>query len=872
MKTTRRKFLKTAAAGAMIPATLPIPQATLRPPRIAIIRPRATAATAVLARALKSRGCEVSEFTSDKGVSRVDQKIFAAPFAGIAEGFGLTMTAPGELSVVGGDARGQTYGFLELADRVEHLGMDAFHAIAVGPPVLDHPTNPVRAVSRLFVSDHHDKPWFNDREMWPEYFEMLAKNRFNRFHLALGIGYDFLRQVTDCYFVFAYPFFVSPPGYNVRAVGLSDAERDRNLETLRYISTLAGVFNLDFQLGIWTHGYQWENSPHANFTIEGLTPETHAAYCRDALAMILRACPAITGVTFRIHGESGVAEGNYPFWRTVFEGVEKSGRTIEIDLHSKGLDEKMLATALDTKMPVTVSPKFWAEHMGMPYHQADIRELEIPKGAAKGLMALSTGERSFTRYGYADLLRADRKYRVIHRIWSGSRRILLWGDASTAAQYSRAFGFCGSEGVDLMEPLSFKGRRGSGVGSRCGYASSEPGASLEPRWDWQKFLYTYRIWGRAMYNPASAPGDARRLLATQFGKAAPDVETALGHATRILPTITTAHLPSAANNNYWPEIYTNQPIVAPGKNQYSDTPSPKTFGNTSPLDPQLFLTVNQCAAEILSGERSGKYSPVDVAQWIEGDAAAALEKLAAAEKKGAKSVEFRRLAVDVRIQAGIGQFFASKLRAGVFYAIFATSGDRAALDAAAKQYRTAIEAWKQTVSSSQGVYAADITAGEQPWLRGNWADRMPAMEADLADMQRTVVLVETHPDASASIAQVLAVPRMHDRPCTHTPPLPFARGGPVPIEMKVLGTQSATATLWYRHVNQAERFQSVAMEPRDDAFHATIPSEYTDSPYSIQYYFQVKEGKNAWLYPGFAPGFDRPYFVTELMLLTRSAR
>ena len=27
---------------------------------------------------------------------------------------------------------------------------------------------------------------------------------------------------------------------------------------------------------------------------------------------------------------------------------------------------------------MTVSPKFWAEHMGMPYHQADIRELERP--------------------------------------------------------------------------------------------------------------------------------------------------------------------------------------------------------------------------------------------------------------------------------------------------------------------------------------------------------------------------------------------------------------------------------------------------------------------------------------------------------------
>lgn len=64
---------------------------------------------------------------------------------------------------------------------------------------------------RLFVSDVEDKPWFNDREMWPAYFDMLAENHFNRFQLAFGIGYDFLREVTDAYFLFAYPFSSTSP-------------------------------------------------------------------------------------------------------------------------------------------------------------------------------------------------------------------------------------------------------------------------------------------------------------------------------------------------------------------------------------------------------------------------------------------------------------------------------------------------------------------------------------------------------------------------------------------------------------------------------------------------------------------------------------
>ena len=141
------------------------------------------------------------------------------------------------------------------------------------------------------------------------------------------------------------------------------------------------------------HGYRWENSPHPNYTIEGLNAANHGPYCRDALAALLRACPAITGVTLRIHGESGVAEGSYAFWGAVFEGVKRSGRKVEIDMHAKGIDQGMIDLALATGMPVKVSPKFWAEHMGMPYHQADIRDQEMPKAGHRdsGLMALSAG-------------------------------------------------------------------------------------------------------------------------------------------------------------------------------------------------------------------------------------------------------------------------------------------------------------------------------------------------------------------------------------------------------------------------------------------------------------------------------------------------
>ena len=588
------------------------------------------------------------------------------------------------------------------------------------------------------------------------------------------------------------------------------------------------------------HGYQWDNSPRPNYTIEGLNAENHGPYCRDALAALLHACPAITGVTLRIHGESGVAEGSYAFWGTVFDGVKGSGRKIEIDLHAKGIDQGMIDVALATGMPVKVSPKFSAEHMGMPYHQADIRDQEVPKADHRdsGLMALSTGSRSFTRYGYADLMREDRRFDILWRLWPGTQRLLLWADPVFAAGYARAFQFCGSSGVEIMEPLSFKGRRGSGVtptgrGARCAYADS----SLRPRWDWEKYLDTYRVWGRKLYNP-----DAKT-----------EVEPALAAASRILPIITTAHLPSAANNNYWPEIYTNQSLVEPSTTEYTDTPSPKTFGSTSPLDPQLFSRIDDFAGELLRGERSGKYSPIEVAQW--------LEDLAGATRPS----NARRVNIDVAIQAGLGKFFAAKFRAGVLYAIHERTGDRAALQEALRRYRIARAAWDALAETAKGVYVSDITIGELPWLRGHWLDRLPAIDADIALLEERLPSAKPSddPKMKAAIAEATGRPQRPSAAMRHRVPERFQRGQPLTLELAC--PVLASARLHYRHVNQAERWQSTVMDRKGPAYVATIPSAYTDSPYPLQYYFELKSASDrAWLYPGFPSDLaGSPYYIVR---------
>ena len=780
--------------------------------------------------------------------------------SGKAESLSLSRSKAGGRDVLlaqGADARGLVYALLELADRVQHSS-------DLHRPVAEAPANSIRSVTRLFCSDVHDKAWYNDREMWPKYLTMLANQRFNRFNLSFGIGYDFIREVTDAYFLFTYPFLLSVPGYNVRVPQLPDAERDSNLAMLRFISEQTVARGMQFQLGLWMHGYEWINSPAANYTVAGLTKQNHGAYCRDAVRTLLQALPAVSGVTFRVHGESGVEEGSYEFWKTVFEGVKTCGRKVEIDMHSKGMDQAMLDLGVATGLPLKISPKFWAEHMGLPYHQADIRPVEYPSPdrEAGALMRFSAGSRRFTRYGYADLMREDRRWGILHRIWPGTQRLLMWGDPVMAASYSRAFTFCGSDGVEIMEPLAFKGRRGSGLpGNRGAYADS----TLAPRWDWEKHAYGHRVWGRLLFNPDTEPDVWQRYLRSQFGRsAAPAAEAALGNASRILPTITTAHGASAANNTYWPEVYTNQPWLAEvTPNPYTDSPAPRTFGAVSPFDPQLFYGLNDFADDLVKGKRSGKYSPLEVAQWLEDYSAAALQRLTEFETKAdMKLPESRRLAHDVAIQAGLGRFFSAKFRGAMLFRVFEQTGSRAALENALTKYRSARAAWAELANRAKPVYVADITVGERPFLRGHWLDRLPAIDADIAAVEKKLASAKDGAPPSAVIAELLGRPRRVVATVRHESPQRFKPGQPLVIEMS-LAKKAAAVRLYYRHVTQAERFQSVEMEQRDNRYRASISASYTDSPYPLQYYFEIEHGpEEVTLYPAFGENITgQPYYV-----------
>ncbi|MDB5535894.1 MAG: hypothetical protein JWQ65_769 [Devosia sp.] len=791
-----------------------------------------------------------------------------APAALPAVAEGMALYRQGDHIIAWGhDARGIVYALTELADRVRNaLGDDLFAGTF---PLIEQPTARVRSMARLFCAEEEDKVWFYDKQQWRDYLTMLASNRFNRFALTLGMGYNYPYHnpwISDVYFYFPYPFLLQLPGYAIDVKELSAEERDANLDMLKFIGREAAKRGLEFQLALWTQRYDFDDVPNANYTVRGVTADNLAPYCRDSITKLLLEVPEITGMTFRVHVEGGIAEGDYAFWEQAFAGVAAAGRPVEIDMHGKGLDHKMIAVARASGMPIAASPKYLAEHMGPPYHQSAIRNKEYPPEVARSEREqLSEGSRKFLRYSYGDLLTKTKDYKVIYRIWAGTQRVLLWGDPVFAAGYGRSSMFAGSDGVEWCEPQSFKGRMGTGVpGQRFTYQKH----GMPTKQDWRKYDYQYRVWGRLLYNPDAPRESWMRWLERECGDVAELCEQGLSWASRVLPLITLAHGPSASNNHYWPEVYTNLGFIdGSGKRAYGfDMEGPVRFGNAPTFDSALFVSAREYAELLLVGQSSHRYTPLDVADWLD-DMAEGCETALTQARRSADfgRAEVQRILTDVQILGGIARHFAEKFRAACWAELFVATKVSSLIEPVLDHARRSVLAWEGIAAVSRDLYHDDMTYGPQSWLRGSWHSRLPEMQAELLDLEAMRGGGKTE-SVQADAASLEAIAALKGRRKTLADPITvrsdksFVGGKPFAVSVQ---TDADTApVLHYRHINQAERWMAVPMQPREGGYGAEIPAAYTQGEFHLQYFISLTRQGQSVLVPGLERNLaNEPYYT-----------
>ncbi|GAA5162605.1 hypothetical protein [Amycolatopsis dongchuanensis] len=823
-------------------------------------------AVSMLREALAEKGIPV--WTDESGPSAAVVRAEVLEGLGPAEAF-LIEPGPsaGEVLVRAGGARGLAHGLTELADRVRHSA-DPVTTIRTAESALRAPAVAVRGVLRAFSSDVLDRPWLCDRDFWKRYLDELALHRINRLHLALGMQYNYSHDddVRDNYLCFAYPFLLPVPGWEgVGVAGLSQRERAENLAALRFASAEAQRRGVHFQLGLWNHAVRPElvDSPNLRYPVHGLADEEVAEYSAAGLRELLRECPSIDGLTFRVHYEGGVPEaGRAAFWRTVLSGLRDAGRPLDVDLHAKGVDQDLLDAAQATGAHVVVSAKYWAEHQGLPYHQAAVRPLEAARPAdGDGLRGITQNTRRFTRYGYGDFLRLDRNHDLLFRVWPGSQRFLLWADPELFAGYGRMSGIAGALGAELCEPLTFRGRKDTGRGAtRDLYA--DPTLRLGTA-DWRKYSYEYGLWGRLMFDPDSEPESWLRELRTLAGDAAEDLAAALSAAGKVLPLVTVTQTLSASNNFFWPEVFTDLPIAraATSETYGFDLAAPGTWGTVSPLDPELFESADDYAHGLVTRTPSGKCTPDQVATWLDGFATDAEAALARARRLAtdASAPGFRRIALDVTIELLLARFFAGKIRAGVGYSLFRETKDPRHLREGLEHYRSGRNALAEIVTVAEGVYAANLAFGDRPTEQGHWRDRLGQIDRDLDELRRELDEA-VPPEHPVEIRPARTGPRPA---VTCVPPAGFVRGEPLVVRAEA--APGIELTLRVRHLNQAEAYQDIAMTAdREGGFTAEIPPDRTTGAYPIAFFLVARStaGPDAWIVPGLDKTLaNQPYHV-----------
>jgi len=575
--------------------------------------------------------------------------------------------------VTGGDRRGLMYGLLEAAAQIRSAGkLTPMHVI---------PAVPMRGIRIFLHNQGMEEDWYYSRDYWQAYFQMLARNRFNRFNLVFAHQTDYLAP--------PYPFWISLPEFpGIRAKNLTAAQQARNLEMLQYISQTAADYGLDFTLGIWEHNIQ----PGMKPSVEGLTPDNIGPYSQRALSEILKLCPAIRSVQMRTNSESGIPnDKQVAFYRDyIYPALKSPGHLVTLDLRGWTMRPEMLEAATGAGMPVRLSTKYWAEDLGRPYQPAE----------------------TFAGYSYHNFLQKPRDYSFYWELWGlGSHRILLWGDPDYVRRAAGTFTLSGSIGFEIDPPLAQKG-----FGNiPSSWKSESPG-----KYEFEKYWMFYLLWGRLSYDPKASDRLWIAELEKRFGvAAAPAVMEAYRNASGVLNEIVAAHL-ADPNMYIWPEINPGGLI--------------DSYREVLPSDPRVIASIPEAVTNRLQGISSAKQTPVETALLLHQLSLKTEQAVAKASKSiGEGNAEWKTTATDLRILALLARYHGRKQLAADQLESYYQDPRGGALYTAHRELRGALAVWEQLVKLTSGVYPEHMATGPQD--TGHWVDKLAWVKQDVKTLE-----------------------------------------------------------------------------------------------------------------------------------------
>jgi hypothetical protein len=577
--------------------------------------------------------------------------------------------------ITGSDERGLMYGVLEAAEQIRTSGRTTNTSAC--------PEVAMRGIRYFLHNQDLEQNWYYSHDYWDEYFSMLAKDRFNRFNLVFAHQTNYLAP--------PYPFWLQLPEFpQIRVPGLTAEQRNKNIETLRYISQAAADHGIDFTLGIWEHNIQTRMTP----TTEGITRENIGPYSHAALKKVLELCPAIRSVQMRTNEESGISsEDRVAFYRDfIYTAIRDAGRPVYLDLRAWAVAKDMIDAAEQVGVPLRVSTKYWAEDVGRPYQPAE----------------------TYPGYSYLNFLEKPHSYQFYWELWGlGSHRLLLWGNPDFVRRATETFHLGDAIGFEIDPPLAQKG-----FGNRPGVWDIFTDANKDRmfwKWEFERYWLFYQLWGRLSYNPATPDSVWLDELTRRFGSAARDVLEAYQNSSGVINEIVAAHL-ADPNMYIWPEINPGGLVDA--------------YRDVLPSDWRYIASIPEAVENRIRGVASAKQTAPQTAALLNGLAQKTDDAVSRAAKKiPANNAEWRSTQPDFEVLSLLARYHALKQTAADQVAYFDAMGNRSALTSATRDLNNALEIWERLCRLTDGLYPDQMAFG--PDDVGHWKDKLPYVRHDL---------------------------------------------------------------------------------------------------------------------------------------------
>jgi hypothetical protein len=757
--------------------------------------------------------------------------------------------------VSGFDDPGLMYGLLDVADRVS-WSTDQKSPMSEVKEITEKPDVKERAVSMYTMNRTYWESRLYDEAYWTRYLDMLAQDRFNS--IVIIFGYENGGFLAPC-----YPYFFDIEGFpDVRMTGLTHEQQQHNLSAFSRLIKMAHDRGIRLTAGIKDHIYRGgvqgggiagiKDAPDQPVPglVWGVTSDNLISYTKAALAKFVKVFPEIDGILFFINDETGLKKGELQgFAIDFFKMIKESTPKISLYIHSKGLTDPMIQSAEDVGININISPKYWMEQMGLPYHPTHInRENQFDR-----------------RHGYSNLLRYPQKYNIQWRLWNGgTTRILLWGDPEFARRFAESTHLYNGNGFDVNEPLATK--------MEAQPHDAKPFDLLKPQYryydyEFERYWHFFQVFGRMGYNPETPPDVWQKEFELRFGKkAAPIVEKALHQASWVLPRIVASCYPYSCfpTTRGWAE-----------KQRLGDLPD---YAKAEGSDIQQFASFDEEAQILTEGGETAKIRPSANSRWFEQTSADINKLIAEANKNigNNRNKEFSSTMTDLNILSNLALYHSRRIPAAVSYRLFERTHDISALDDAIAYERKAIEAWRQIVAAAGDVYADDLMMGVRKaefmnmvhHLSGHWKDELVYLEKGLADLEQKRLGFKAEGPVKpaphykvASIVNYDALFKIIHQPVTIAP-----INKPLRISIKV---NSAAGVKWvrlrYRGVNQEQDYQTLPMIPsgEKDTYQATVPSEQINSKWDFMYFIEMMDiNGNGRIYPNLEK--ETPYIIVKL--------